>query len=387
MTNNISENDKALLMNQISNDLDNYISSDIENLFNLPIETLYTIFNNSHNFTLHNEAYEMIAHKNQDINKYTLLKFLDAKKLNEKYVSESIELYEQRNFFIPKNSFSMLLINGQKYQKKVTLFAFLLFTLILICAIFNYYHLNITIQKKDNIINSLHQKIDQQFEKNTEKDNNINSLNQEINQQFEKNKEEMNNFFHNQRNLIIGTLFFSTRNEERLPGALKCNGQTVNADEFPLFVEKYLKANLVAVVQLERWEQIKNTANNVGYFGYDQNGGIFKTPFIPSGSYLSNANVDKVNGDYIKQGNYLPDQIVNMNGKFHVAGGDQGHSEIWHADGVFQGCCRETMPFPSASGNSIGHPRGVSFNASRVVRTGDRVMPRSIFYNLYVVVD
>lgn len=38
---------------------------------------------------------------------------------------------------------------------------------------------------------------------------------------------------------------------------------------------------------------------NVGFFGFNQNGWIFKTPFIPSGSFLSKTNVDKVNWNYV----------------------------------------------------------------------------------------
>lgn len=187
---------------------------------------------------------------------------------------------------------------------------------------------------------------------------------------------------------MLDLCFFSTRNEDRLPGALKCNGQTVNVNEFPQFVEKYLKTNLVTTVSMNDWEMMKNgNNNNVGFFGYDQNGGTFKTPLISSGSFLSNANVDKVDGNQATQGKYHYDQIVNIFGEFNFDGGGQGHSEVWHANGVFQNCCPRTATYPQPA-NFIPNntPRGVMFDASRVVKTGDRVLPRTIFYNLYVVV-
>lgn len=103
----------------------------------------------------------------------------------------------------------------------------------------------------------------------------------------------------NQIGQIIGTFFYSARIEDKLPGSLKCNGQIINAAEYPDFVENYLKKKLVALVPINEWHKIKRETNNVGCFGYDQNGGIFIAPFIPSGTFLSNASIEYINGHII----------------------------------------------------------------------------------------
>lgn len=206
------------------------------------------------------------------------------------------------------------------------------------------------------------------------------------NQELTKKLNELKNIIKQlQRNSNVGSFFFSTRCEDKLPCALKCNGQIVNVSEYPEFVANYLKTKLVATVSIKEWKEKKTLSNNVGFFGYDVGGGSFIAPFIPSGTFLSNASVDSVNGCVMNQGNFANDQIVNITGDFNWNNGGQGHTEITTARGAFKIDAESLSRYPHPGGYSR-YCRGLSFDASRMVKTGDRVMPRTIFHNLYVVI-
>lgn len=193
----------------------------------------------------------------------------------------------------------------------------------------------------------------------------------------------------NQIGQIIGTFFYSARIEDKLPGSLKCNGQIINAAEYPDFVENYLKKKLVALVPINEWHKIKRETNNVGCFGYDQNGGIFIAPFIPSGTFLSNASIEYINGHIMPQGSFLRDQIVNITGvtQFKSVGINNDHLIN---SGALSSSYSEYWPtWARCNGGSDDWDRAqqIQFDASRSVNTGDRVLPRTIFHNLYVVVS
>lgn len=208
ISDNISGDNKTSLENEISKDLDNYILNSGENLINLPIETLYNIFNNSRSFTLHNEAYKLITQNTNNQEKYILLRFIDANRIKQEYVNESIELYEQRNFFVPKNTFSVFL---NSFSKKIYLIGFLIFTFVIVCSILNSYHSYLVIQKKDNVINSLIQAITNQSSISNERLDKLEQGTQNAEKNMSRLINQMNNqtqFSHSQRKLIAGSLFF-----------------------------------------------------------------------------------------------------------------------------------------------------------------------------------
>lgn len=189
-------------------------------------------------------------------------------------------------------------------------------------------------------------------------------------------------------NQFIGSYFYSSRVEDKLPRALKCNGQTINSIEYPNFVEKYLKTNLVASVSIKEWQKMQKTANNVGYFGYDVNGSFFMAPLISSGTFFSNANVATVNGNVMNVGSFIEDQIVNIVGstQLRVISNKYGRGD----DSGSLSCSNKydwSSRIKGGNDDDWGRLEQIEFDASKTVRTGDRVMPKTIFYNLYVVVS
>lgn len=186
----------------------------------------------------------------------------------------------------------------------------------------------------------------------------------------------------------IGTFFFSMRTEDKLPGSLRCNGQTVNVSEYPDFVEKYLKTNLVATVTIAEWNHLKETNNNVGFFGYDLNGGIFIVPYISSGSFLSNSEVGTVNNMDMKAGTYFNDQIVNITGStlFKILGTDWNQSNSGALSNHVSECWSTNIRC-NGGGDDWNRVMVIDFDASKSVRTGDRVMPKTIFHKLFIVVS
>lgn len=205
------------------------------------------------------------------------------------------------------------------------------------------------------------------------------SINSVISDIFEKQKKNVPK---------IGTFFFSMRTEDKLHGSLRCNGQTVNVSEYPDFVEKYLKTNLVATVTIAEWNHLKETNNNVGFFGYDPNGGIFIVPYISSGSFLSNSEVGTVNNMDMKAGTYFNDQIVNITGStlFKILGTDWNQSNSGALSNHVAGCWSTNIRC-NGGGDDWNRVMVIDFDASKSVRTGDRVMPKTIFHKLFIVVS
>lgn len=190
-------------------------------------------------------------------------------------------------------------------------------------------------------------------------------------------------------NGINGTLFFSMRVEDKLPYALKCNGQTINISEYPDFVEHYLKTNLVSTVTIQEWKRIKQEINNVGHFGYDMNGSVFIAPFIPSGTFLSNSNVDIVNGKCREHGEYMHDQIVNIKGSSLIKIMGKNHEPVSNS-GCLSSYIKYSWPGWLDKGSikeDWDRAQQFDFDASKSVPTGDRVMPRTLFLNLFVMVS
>lgn len=203
--------------------------------------------------------------------------------------------------------------------------------------------------------------------------------------------EEANvSYFKPKTNMLIGSFFYSSRTEDEIDGALLCNGQHINTNRYPYFVKTYLKTKRINTISISEWNRQKQESDNVGLFGYDDGSKYFVVPFIPAGTFMSNPIGSLTVGTTSitpRQGDYVRDQIVNLTGRFDFHGGGQGEAEIWNTTGVFAKTeCRRSR-WPSASNNRTTMTKGATFDASRVVQTGDRVMPRTVFQNLYVIVS
>ena len=140
-------------------------------------------------------------------------------------------------------------------------------------------------------------------------------------------------------------------------------------------------------ISIQEWNKQKQEINNVGSFGYDEGSDFFIVPCVCPGTFLSPVIPNyKIDNTEIKQGMFKKDQIVNIKGEM-FQNNDRG---IDFYDGT--GClfrsdtCNNCWTLYRCGG-SVGNHKGFRFDASRVVQTGDRVMPRTIFQNLYVIVS
>lgn len=200
-------------------------------------------------------------------------------------------------------------------------------------------------------------------------------------------------YFKPKTNILVGSLFYSSRTEDEIDGALLCNGQHINTNRYPYFVKTYLKTRKISTVPIAEWDRRKQELDNVGSFGYDNDSSYFIVPYIPAGTFISNPVGSITIGTTQitpKQGDYVKDQIVNMKGEFFFL--DQGTLPIWTEDsvsGIFdiKRDVARTTPHVESTGGWLHGYRGVTLDSSRVVQTGDRVIPRTVFENLYVIVS
>lgn len=183
---------------------------------------------------------------------------------------------------------------------------------------------------------------------------------------------------------ILGEIFYAVRTDT--PNrCLKCDGSTYQSKDYPKLIS-YLKANKIAKVDLEGYDNEISSNGGCIRFGYDNNGSTFRVPKIPSGYFLSNpdgqiiANKSTINP---RQGSYVKDQIVNITGSI---GQNIDRGIDISGTGCFQnsGKTGHWTDFDKKGGK----PKvGLNFDASLVVTTGDRVMPRTMFTYAFVVVD
>ncbi len=187
---------------------------------------------------------------------------------------------------------------------------------------------------------------------------------------------------------ILGEIFYAVRTDTP-NGCLKCDGKTYNSNTYPKLIS-YLKANKIAKVDLKSYDNEISANGGCIRFGYDNNGSTFRVPKIPSGYFLSNPVDNMVaakNTITPKQGDYIKDQIVNITGSINYNGGAQGKTEIWGEEGALYHGGESNGKYPNPSKENTVKPRNFGIDASRVVTTGDRVMPRTMFTYAFVVVD
>ena len=199
-------------------------------------------------------------------------------------------------------------------------------------------------------------------------------------------------FFKPKTNMLIGSFFYSSRTENEIDGALLCNGQHININKYPYFVNTYLKTKIINTISIQEWNKQKQEINNVGSFGYDEGSDFFIVPCVPAGTFISNpvGNITVGTEQMTpKQGDYVKDQIVNIRGSTTLKLVGLNEMTISNKGSLSSNCQQHWSSNIRANGASDNWDRKYifEFNASKSVQTGDRVMPRTIFQNLYVIVS
>ena len=194
--------------------------------------------------------------------------------------------------------------------------------------------------------------------------------------------------FNPQPNRSIGSLFYSMKNSEN--GALLCNGNEYNISNYP-DLQPYLDNNEIVNYDFTQWDtSTRNNNGNVGYFGYEKSTGKFRTPCIMSGAYLSPGNLPNGDITVANRGRYHGDQIVNIIGRT-----DFWAASRWLPDFYSENCLvgnhagSKGLDMKTKAYDDWTRRYQIWFDASKSpgVNVGDRVMPRTIFHNLFVVVS
>ena len=201
---------------------------------------------------------------------------------------------------------------------------------------------------------------------------------------------ELNSTITDNTSVFIGAFMYGIRNDTP-EGWLRCDGNEYPTSAFQVFINNYLLTGKIPYKNLANWQTEYNANNgNCGYFGYqeeildtenlDENNnpiviqqGILKTPCLQDRVFVAQA----LNSGNISK--FKWDQIVNIKGLV-LTGEDKTKARpngAFYVSGTRSGGCNDE----GESSNDV------SFDASRVVRTGDRVQPQHIQYPLFICVS
>ncbi|GHU26820.1 hypothetical protein FACS1894152_2230 [Bacilli bacterium] len=180
----------------------------------------------------------------------------------------------------------------------------------------------------------------------------------------------------------IGSVFYAVRLD--VPqNSLRLDGSIYDRAGFEDFYDNYLTPEKMGYISFSNYQSQLDEFGSCGGFAKDTSAQRFRVPSIADNTFIANS----INGT--KVGYFHWDQIVNMTGNVNWTTGDQGKthlSDAYPPTGVFYADNDINSLYPIGSGGAVNGYRGFSFNASRQVRTGDRVQPRHITYPLFVVV-
>lgn len=201
---------------------------------------------------------------------------------------------------------------------------------------------------------------------------------------------ELNSTITDNTSVFIGAFMYGIRNDTP-EGWLRCDGNEYPTSAFQVFINNYLLTEKIPYKNLADWQTEYNANNgNCGCFGYqeeildtenlDENNnpiviqqGILKTPCLQDRVFVAQA----LNSGNISK--FKWDQIVNITGLV-LTGEDKTKARpngAFYVSGIRSGGCNDE----GESSNDV------SFDASRVVRTGDRVQPQHIQYPLFICVS
>ncbi len=212
---------------------------------------------------------------------------------------------------------------------------------------------------------------------------------------------ELNNTLTDNTGVFIGAFMYGIRNDTP-EGWLRCDGTDKPARPFMNFINNFLLSEKISYKNLTDWQTEYNANNgNCGYFGYqeeviqyeeDENGnktdipvldeegnpviiqqGILRTPCFQDRVFIAQA----LNSGNISKFNL--DQIVNITGLV-LTGEDKTKANpngAFYVSGSRSGGCNDE--------NEVSND--ISFDASRVVRTGDKVQPQHIQYPVFICIS
>lgn len=176
-----------------------------------------------------------------------------------------------------------------------------------------------------------------------------------------------------------GDIFFTSRLDTQLNGAVECNGGIYNVSEYTGkdAVPSLLRAGKLPYITTAEYALILAEVGNVGVFGWDGiNADTFRVPTI-SNLFIEAGQANKI-GDYIAPG------LPNITGEIHT---NEASSLLRVADNSYEGAFAHTGNV-TGTGNlsptgSYEIPRGINFDASRsssLYGASSTVQPKAVKY-------
>lgn len=172
----------------------------------------------------------------------------------------------------------------------------------------------------------------------------------------------------------IGDIFYTTRKDTALAGAVECNGGTYNTADYTGegSIGELLESGVLPYISLTDYQNAVSTIGTVGVFGWDGEGTTtFRVPKL--------ANIFIEAGTASVLGNYIPAGLPNITGD--MANSDL---ELNSTSGAFT---NSSSGRGISSGHTGSNGRNIGFDASRsnsIYGNSNTVQPNAVKYRAMV---
>lgn len=181
----------------------------------------------------------------------------------------------------------------------------------------------------------------------------------------------------------IGDIFYTTRTDTELNGAVECNGGTYNTDDFSgsQSIGNLLSGGKVPYVSLTEYASIVSANGSCRAFGWD-GGTSFRVPLL-NDVYIEAGTAESA-GEFIKE------SLPNITGNFSVV---STASNLWKTNMTSSGAfypikvLSGTQWYVQATSNTNNDTHDTGFDASRsssTYKNGAKVKPDSVRYRAMV---
>lgn len=174
-----------------------------------------------------------------------------------------------------------------------------------------------------------------------------------------------------------GDIFFTSRLDTQLNGAVECNGGTYNVSEYTGkdAVPSLLRAGKLPYITTAEYAIILAEVGNVGVFGWDGvNADTFRVPTI-SNLFIEAGQANKI-GDYIAPG--LPNITGWINGEVNFL-----HNNSTSYDGAFYSSNEYNYEVSVVNSTTYNQSRQLNIDASRsssIYGASSTVQPKAVKY-------
>ena len=185
-------------------------------------------------------------------------------------------------------------------------------------------------------------------------------------------------------NRNVGDIFFTSRLDSKLNGAVPCDGAVYQINEYSdgsESIANLLLKNKLPYITTAEYEVALSQNGNVGVFGWDGlNAATFRVPTLDS-IFIEAGQANRV-------GYYLAPGLPNITGEIHT---NESSSLLRIADNSYEGAFAHTGNVTGTANlnitGSFEIPRGINFDASRsssLYGASSTVQPKAVKYRAMV---